>query len=62
MTKLDIRDWLVVVLVAFILVVATIYLFTYPEPMVFATWATVVGTVTSAYHWIVLKDQKEPDK
>lgn len=61
MQELDIRDWLVIVLVAFIMAVATLYLFSHPSPMAFATWGGVAATVSTMYHWLILKDSKVPD-
>jgi hypothetical protein len=61
MTTFDIRDWLIIVLVAFIMSIATIYLFAHPGPEAFATWGGVVATVSGMYHWIVFKDTKTQD-
>jgi hypothetical protein len=60
-SALDIRDWLVIVLVAFIMTVSTVFLFLYHSPIVFGTWAGVVSTVQVMYHWIVFKDSKVKD-
>ena len=59
--EMDIRDWVVVALIAGIEVSATVFLFCYPTGINFGTWAGITGTLTSAYHYIVLRDQKIPD-
>jgi hypothetical protein len=40
---------------------ATAFIFAHPDTMNFATWATLCGTLTGAYHWLILKDDKTPD-
>jgi uncharacterized membrane-anchored protein YitT (DUF2179 family) len=61
MVNLDIRDWLIIILVAFIMAIATVYLFTHPSPAAFATWGGVAATVSTMYHWIVFRDSKIKD-
>lgn len=59
--KMDVRDWLVGISMVVIHFIATVFLFQHPEAMNFATWAAVTGSVTSAYHWTSMKDDKTPD-
>jgi hypothetical protein len=58
---MDTRDWIVIGLMAGIQIAATVFVFKHPEAMNFATWATVVGGLTSAYHWMVIRDSKQAD-
>lgn len=57
----DIRDVLVFVLVSAAWIVATIFLFKHATDFNFATWAALCATITSAYHWIIMKDDKQTD-
>jgi hypothetical protein len=58
---MDTRDWIVISLMAVIEIAATVFVFKHPDAINFATWATVCGTLATAYHWIVVKDSKTPD-
>jgi hypothetical protein len=58
---MEVRDWIVIVLMADIQLAATVFIFLHPDTLNFATWATLAGTLTGAYHWIVTRDQKIPD-
>jgi len=57
----DVRDWVVIGLMAAIQVAATVFVFMYHDAVNFATWATVCGTLTGAYHWMVIRDSKTKD-
>jgi hypothetical protein len=57
----DVRDWVVVGLMAGIQIAGTVFIFKHPDPINFATWAGVCGTLTAAYHWMVIRDAKEKD-
>jgi uncharacterized membrane protein len=58
---MDVRDWVVIGLMAAIQVAATVFIFMHPDAVNFATWATIVGGLTTAYHWMVIRDSKEKD-
>jgi hypothetical protein len=58
---MDTRDWVVIGLMAGIQAAATVFVFKHPDSVNFATWATVCGTLTGAYHWMVIRDSKEKD-
>jgi hypothetical protein len=58
---MDTRDWIVIALMAGIQLAATVFLFGHPDAVNFATWATVTGTLTGAYHWMVIRDSKIKD-
>jgi heme/copper-type cytochrome/quinol oxidase subunit 4 len=58
---MDIRDWIVIGLMAAIQIAATVFVFLHPDAVNFATWATVCGTLTTAYHWLVIRDSKQAD-
>lgn len=58
---MDIRDWVVIGLMGGIQFAATVFIFAHPDAMNFATWATICGTLTGAYHWMVIKDSKTKD-
>lgn len=57
----DFRDWFVVVLHAIAWLTGTVYLYLHPDSTNFITWATFSGTVSSAYHWLVIHDSKTQD-
>lgn len=58
---MGVRDWIVIVLMADIQLAATVFIFLHPDGINFATWATLAGTLTGAYHWMVIRDQKQAD-
>jgi hypothetical protein len=58
---MDTRDWIVIVLMAGIQLAATVFVFLHPDTVNFVTWATITGTLTGAYHWMVIKDSKTKD-
>lgn len=59
---MDARDWFVLVIHSVAWVVATAFLLWHPNDTNFITWATFSGTVSSAYHWLIIKDDKLPDE
>jgi hypothetical protein len=60
-SKDDIADWLVMTVITNSVVVATVFLFEHPTDANFVTWAAVVSTVGCVYHWLVIRDSKQPD-
>lgn len=58
---MDFRDWFILIHVNALVIAATIFVFQHADPVNFATWGGVVGTVTGAYHYLFVKDQKAPD-
>lgn len=58
---MDLRDWVVIGLLAAMHVSATVFLFVERSPTNFVTWAGVTSTITCAYHWMVIRDSKEKD-
>ena len=58
---MDTRDWVVIGLMAAIQVAATVFVFKHPDPVNFGTWAGLCGTLTGAYHWMVIRDSKQAD-
>ena len=58
---MEVRDWIVIGLMANIQASATVFIFLHFDSVNFATWGAVTGTLTGAYHWIVTRDQKTPD-
>jgi hypothetical protein len=57
----DLRDILVFIAVANIQICSTVFLFHHADGINFATWAGVCGTLTAAYHWMCVRDDKEKD-
>jgi len=58
---MEVRDWIVIGLMAGIQLAATVFLFKHPDAINFGTWATVTATLTGSYHWLVIRDQKQAD-
>jgi O-antigen/teichoic acid export membrane protein len=58
---MDTRDWIIVISTAGIQLAATVFLFKHPDPVNFATWAAVCGTLAGVYHLLVVRDSKEKD-
>jgi hypothetical protein len=40
---------------------STVFIFKYHTEINFATWATFSGAIISAYHWLIVRDDKTPD-
>lgn len=57
----DLTDWLIAFLVTAAWIAATVFLFIHPDPLNFATWATVSGTLVGVYHWLRVRDDKIKD-
>jgi hypothetical protein len=57
----DFRDWFVLLHLNAAGIAATVFLFKHPDPLNFATWATMLGTISGCYHWFMIRDQKIPD-
>ena len=58
---LELRDWLVMGFVTAGWLVSTAFLWVHPSEANFGVWAGLAGTMTGAYHWLVLLDSKRPD-
>lgn len=61
MQKNDCRDWFVILFVANLGAAATVYLFMYHDPVVFATWGTILTTIGGIFHWLTVRDSKVAD-
>jgi len=57
----DLTDYFAMAVVAFVLGIATVFLFKYPLAVNFATWGTVVVALGTIYHALVIRDDKRPD-
>lgn len=55
------RDWFVLVLLGGIAIAATVFLFLHPSEANFGIWAGALGTLATAFHWLVYLDSKRPD-
>ena len=62
MNTRDWRDVAVLTLVSTALAAATVYLFLHPSDTAFGIWGTIFTTTTTAYHMIVVHDDKSPDQ
>ena len=58
---MDARDWIVIGLMAAIQIAATVFVFRHPDSGNFAIWSGLCGTLTGAYHWMVIRDSKMAD-
>jgi hypothetical protein len=61
LVRIDWRDIVILIRVDAILTVGTIYLFKHADPLVFGSWATFATTMAGLYHWLVVRDSKQPD-
>lgn len=57
----DARDWFVMGAVTAAWMASTVYLFIHPSEPAFATWAGLAATMTAAYHFLIVSDDKRPD-
>lgn len=61
MNTRDWRDVAVLTLVSAAMASATVYLFKHPSDAAFGIWGTIFTTTVTAYHWLVMHDDKVPD-
>ncbi len=61
MNKRDCRDSFVMGAVGAAWAASTVYIFIHPGEGAFATWGVLCATMTGAYHWLVMLDDKRPD-
>lgn len=52
---------MVAAIVTLTLLFGTLFLLAHPTDSNFMTWAGLVATVVSAYHWIAMTDDKRQD-
>lgn len=57
-----VQDWAVLVLIGAGFVASWVYVFMHPSPGAFMTCIGGTGTWSIAFHWIVMRDDKEPDR
>lgn len=57
----DYRDHVVMTLVSCAWVAATVYLFMFHSDVNFATWCGFSATICGVYHWLTIRDDKQPD-
>jgi hypothetical protein len=58
---MDFRDWFVVGLIISVALFGAIFVAKHPDPLNFATFATLIGTLTGFYHFMVIRDSKQAD-
>jgi hypothetical protein len=58
-SKLDAKDWYVMLHMGGALTASTYFVFLHPEH--FNTYCTFVGAVGAIFHWLVIRDDKVPD-
>jgi hypothetical protein len=57
----DIRDWIVMVLLASGFVASWGYVFVHPSDAAFGICMGGQGTFVAAFHWMTVRDDKSPD-
>lgn len=58
---MDARDWFILFHVNAAGFAATVFVFLHPDPIIFGTWAALVGTIIGFYQWQTIRDQKMKD-
>lgn len=62
---MDFRDWFIVGCVSASWAAGTVFIFKFGSAAnaaaLMAAWGAVCATMTGAYHWIVMRDQKVKD-
>jgi hypothetical protein len=61
MKRLDIRDYFVMALLSGLAAAGSVYVFKWPSNAAFGIWAGVVGTLTGAFHFLSIGDDKRKD-
>jgi hypothetical protein len=59
--EFDIQDAFVMLLHAGAWIAATWFIFLHPDTTNFITWSAFGGTISTAYHWLMIKDSKIED-
>jgi hypothetical protein len=54
-------DYMIMGSITGILITASIYIFTHPSDVNFASWCGLIATVVGVYHWLRVIDDKRPD-
>jgi hypothetical protein len=57
----DARDWVIMALVTLGWIAATVFLFTHPATVNFATWSGLTATICGVYHYLCVDDDKRVD-
>lgn len=57
----DNRDWFIMGTISAAWTAATVYMFVHPSPATFCAWCGLCATMTGAYHYLNVRDQKEAD-
>jgi len=57
----DASDFLIGILVAGVWIAGTVYLFRFHSDANFAIWGGICTTMTGAYHFLRIRDDKEKD-
>lgn len=57
----DYRDYLVAALFVAVWTAGTYYIFRYPSVPAFTAWCGLATTMTTAFHWLNIYDDKHPD-
>jgi membrane associated rhomboid family serine protease len=60
--KNAIQDWTVLLLIAAGFIASWVYLFLHPSAGAFGVCVGGTGAWSVAFHWIVTRDDKEPDR
>lgn len=61
MSKLDARDWYIMIHISIFGLLVMAYAFLHPSEGVFATACTAIPLVIGCYHWFTWRDDKTPD-
>lgn len=59
MSRLDAKDWYVMLHMGGALTTSTVFVFLHPEH--FPAYCGFVGTVGAVFHWLIIRDDKVPD-
>jgi len=59
---LDCGDWLVVAFLFAFAATGAVYIFKNPSIAVFTAWTGTLTISGGIFHWVRVKDQKEPDR
>ena len=60
-SDLDLGDWIIVAFLFGFAATGAVYTFKHPDPMAFTAWAGTLSASGGMFHWLRVRDSKQPD-
>jgi hypothetical protein len=59
--KCDLKDWFIIMVITGAYTAGTVYLFMFHAVEIFVAWCGLCATMGGIYHWLNVRDSKQPD-